>query len=91
MQPESSFNTNGSRLPYDLMKQYGGIGADNAWLAPQPGGSAFWGLGYYPAGVRGVGVPGAMFVMSTEQFWGATWYMLNQVSDIKTDTLGRAK
>lgn len=34
---------------------------------------------YYPAGVKGVGSPGAMFVMSTEQFWGATWYMLNQI------------
>jgi hypothetical protein len=77
LQPESSFNTNASRPPHDLMQQYGGIGADQAWLAPQPGGSAFWGLGYYPAGVRGVGVPASMFVMSTEQFWGATWYMVS--------------
>ena len=29
--------------------------------------------GYYPAGVRGVGVPGAMFVLSTEDWFGATW------------------
>lgn len=45
IQEESSFNTDGSRPPHDLMKQYGGIGKDKAWLAPQPGGSAFWGLG----------------------------------------------
>ena len=34
----------------------------------------FWSVGYYPAGVRGVGPPGAMFVMSTEDWWGGTWY-----------------
>jgi hypothetical protein len=32
------------------------------------------------AGVKGVGPPGAMFVMSTEQWWGGTWYMLNQLT-----------
>jgi hypothetical protein len=79
IQEQSSFNTDGTRPPFDLMKQYGGIGVEKAWLAPQPGGSAFWGLGYYAAGVKGVGIPGAMFVLSTEQFWGATWYMLNQI------------
>ncbi len=36
--------------------------------------AVFWSVGYYPAGVRGVGPPGAMFVMSTEDWWGGTWY-----------------
>jgi hypothetical protein len=40
----------------------------------------FWSLGYYPAGVKGVGHTGSMWVLSTEQFWGATWYMLNQLT-----------
>jgi hypothetical protein len=72
IQPESSFNTNGSRPPHNLTADKGGIG-DEAWLAPQPGGAMFWSLGYYPTGVRGVGPPGAMFVLSTEQWWGGTW------------------
>lgn len=76
----SSFNTDGRYPAYDLMQQYGGIGIDNAWLAPQPGGAVFWGVGYYPAGVKGVGPPGTMFVMSAEEWWGATWYVLNQMS-----------
>eukprot|EP00041_Stephanoeca_diplocostata_P015178 m.288066 g.288066 ORF g.288066 m.288066 type:complete len:506 (-) comp19954_c0_seq4:193-1710(-) len=87
MQAESSFNTDGTFPPYNLTEPYGGIGKDNAWLAPQPGGSSFWGLGYYAAGVPGVGATddtgssgAAMFVMSTEEFWGATWYMLNQLT-----------
>ena len=49
----------------------------------EPGGSASWGLGYYPAGVRGVGGSdggAAMFVLSTEEWFGATWYMLNQLT-----------
>ena len=83
IQAESSFNTDGSRPPYNLTAAYGGI-ADHsqAWLAPQPGGAAFWSDGYYPAGVKGVGGAGggAMFVLSTEQFWGGTWYMLNQLT-----------
>ena len=53
-QPESSFNTNGSAPPYDLMKRFGGLTEEDAWLAPNPGGAASWGLGYYPAGVKGV-------------------------------------
>ena len=65
--------------PHNLTAPNGSIG-DDAWLAPQPGGSVFWSAGYYPAGVRGVGPPGAMFVLSTEVFWGATWYMLNQLT-----------
>jgi hypothetical protein len=37
--------------------------------------TVFWSVGYYPAGTRGVGPPGAMFVMSTEDWWGGTWYV----------------
>ena len=59
MQPESSFNTNGSRPPHNLTAPNGGIG-DKAWLAPQPGGAVFWSLGYYPTGVTGVGPPGGL-------------------------------
>ena len=77
---ESSFNTNASRPPFNLTAPRGGLSAHEAWLAPQPGGSAFWSAGYYPAGVRGVGAPGAMWVLSTEQFWGGTWYMLNTLT-----------
>eukprot|EP00911_Craspedida_sp_UC1_P002513 UC1_evm1s1868 len=73
IQSESSFNTDARFPPHNLTAKQGGIG-DKAWLAPQPGGSAFWSAGYYAAGVRGVGAPGAMFVLSTEQLWGATWY-----------------
>lgn len=87
MQDESSFNTDGSRPVFDLLKPYGGLSVEDAWLAPQPGGSASWGLGYYPAGVRGVGKASAgrdggaaMFVLSTEEWFGATWYMLNQLT-----------
>jgi hypothetical protein len=36
--------------------------------------------GYYPAGVQGVGGNAVMFVLSTEDWFGGTWYMLNQVS-----------
>ena len=74
-QPESSFNTNGSAPPYNLMKRFGGLTEDDAWLAPNPGGAASWGLGYYPAGVKGVGGSGsaAMYVLSTEEWFGATW------------------
>ena len=35
----------------------------------------FWALGYYAAGVRGVGPPGIMFVLSAEEWYGATWYV----------------
>ena len=80
MQPESSFNTDGRFPTYDLMRAYGGLDPSQAWLAPQPGGSVYWSLGYYPAGVRGVGRTGAMFVLSTEDWFGGTWYMLNQLS-----------
>jgi hypothetical protein len=48
-----------------------------------PGGTAvFWSVGYYPAGTRGVGPPGAMFVMSTEDWWGGTWYRFGDEADI---------
>lgn len=77
----SSFNTDAKFPTYDLMKAYGGLPEEQAWLAPQPGGSVFWSLGYYPAGVKGVGGQGGvMFVMSTEDWFGGTWYMLNQLS-----------
>ena len=36
------------------MKRLGGLTEEDAWLAPNPGGAASWGLGYYPAGVKGV-------------------------------------
>lgn len=55
------------------MQPYGGLSPSQAWLAPQPGGSVFWSLGYYPAGVRGVGGGGVMFVLSTEDWFGGTW------------------
>ena len=83
IQAESSFNTNASRPPCNLTAPHCGLNdASQSWLSPQPGGSMFWSLGYYPAGVRGVGSEGgaAMWVLSTEQFWGATWYMLNQLT-----------
>ena len=79
---DSSFNTDGRKPACDLMQPYCGF-ADKAqaWLAPQPGGAVFWGLGYYAAGVKGVGNDkGAMFVMSTEDWWAGTWYMLNQLA-----------
>ena len=80
-QRASSFNTNGSLPTFDLMRRYGGLSEEQAWLAPQPGGAAFWSLGYYPAGgaAKGVGPPGALFVLSTEEWWGGTWYALNQL------------
>ena len=34
--------------------------------------------GYYPAGVQGVGGSAVMFVLSTDYWFGGTWYMLNQ-------------
>lgn len=83
IQEESSFNTNASRPPCNLTAPHCGLDDPaEAWLAPQPGGSMFWSLGYYPAGVKGVGSRGggSMFLLSTEQFWGGTWYMLNQLS-----------
>ena len=85
-QTDASFNIDGSKPPFDLMKPYGGMAPEDAWLAPQPGGSAGWSLGYYPAGAAGVGVAGsgrgrgaALFVLSTEEWFGSTWYMLNQM------------
>jgi hypothetical protein len=77
---ESSFNTDGRFPAFDLMRPFGGLDPAQAWLAPQPGGSVFWSAGYYPAGVRGLGPPGALFVLSTEDWFGATWYMLNQLT-----------
>lgn len=79
---DSSFNTDGSLPACDLMQPHCGLAnASQAWLAPQPGGSVFWSLGYYAAGVRGVGGGGGvLFVLSTEDFFGGTWYMLNQLT-----------
>ena len=78
----SSFNTDGSLPTFDLLQPYGGLAnRSQAWLAPQPGGSVFWGAGYYPAGVRGVGGGGGvLFAMSTEDWYGGTWYMLNSLT-----------
>ena len=81
--PASSFNTDGRFPAFDMMKPYGGLPEEQAWLAPQPGGSVFWSTGYYPAGVPGVGPPGMLFVLSTEDWFGGTFYALN------TLTLGR--
>ena len=64
IQEESSFNTNASRPPFNLTAPLGGLSEAEAWLAPQPGGSAFWSAGYYPAGAKGVGGDGgALFVL----------------------------
>ena len=60
IQSESSFNTNASRPPCNLTAPNCGLAdASQSWLAPQPGGSMFWSLGYYPAGVKGVGRSGS--------------------------------
>lgn len=75
---DSSFNTDGSRPAYDCAKPYGGLSNSYPWMTPQPGGAAAWTWGYYPAGVRGVGPPGMMFVLSVERVWNVAWYMLNQ-------------
>ena len=76
---DSSFNTDGSRPAFDCAKPNGGLSQSQAWMQPQPGGSAAWTWGYYPAGVRGVGPPGMLFVLSVEKVWNIAWYMLNQV------------
>ena len=75
---DSSFNTDGSRPAFDCTKPNGGLYNSWAWMQPQPGGAAAWSWGYYPAGVRGVGPPGMMFVLSVERVWNIAWYMLNQ-------------
>lgn len=77
---DSSFNTDGSRPAFDCAKPNGGLSQSQAWMQPQPGGSAAWTWGYYPAGVRGVGPPGMLFVLSVEKVWNIAWYMLNQVT-----------
>ena len=80
MVKDSSFNTDGSRRPYDVVKPNGGLGRAKAWLQPQPGGAAAWTWGYYPAGVKGAGPPGMLFVLSVESIWNVAWYMLNQAT-----------
>ena len=75
---DSSFNTDGSKPSFDCTKPNGGLDRSQAWMQPQPGGAAAWTWGYYPAGVKGVGPPGAMFVLSVERVWNIAWYMLNQ-------------
>ncbi len=84
--PESSFNTDGSQPPYDTLRPNGGL--KTPWMQPQPGGAADWSWGYYPAGVKGVGPPGMMFVISTEKSFNLAWYMLNQVTLDKGPTTG---
>ena len=78
--PDSSFNTDGSRPPFDAAKPNGGLSQEEAWLQPHPGGAADWTWGYYPAGVRSADPPGMMFVLSAESVWNVAWYMLNQVT-----------
>lgn len=77
---DSSFNTDGALPPFDAALPNGGLNQSSAWLKPQPGGAASWKWGYYPAGVRGAGPPGMMFVLSVEKVWNMAWYMLNQVT-----------
>ena len=84
---DSSFNTDGSRPPYDVVKPNGGISREKAWLQPQPGGAAAWTWGYYPAGVKGAGPPGMLFVLSVESVWNVAWYMLNQATLDKGPTV----
>ena len=84
----SSFNTDGSRPEFDTMKPNGGMNASEAWLQPRPGGAADWSWGYYPAGVRGAGPPGMLFVLSVESVWNIAWYMLNQVTLDKGPVIG---
>ena len=84
----SSFNTDGSKQPYDTIKPNGGLSEDDAWMQPQPGGAAAWTWGFYPAGVRGVGPPGMMFVLSVKSAWNIAWYMLNQVNLDKGPAVG---
>ena len=86
---DSSFNTDGSRPPYDVVKPNGGISREKAWLQPQPGGAAAWTWGYYPAGVKGAGPPGMLFVLSVESVWNVAWYMLNQATLDKGPTVAR--
>lgn len=85
---DSSFNTDGSRPEYDCTKPNGGLDKSEAWMQPQPGGAAAWSWGYYPAGVKGVGPPGMLFVMSVERIWNMAWYMLNQVTLDRGPTIG---
>ncbi len=80
LEAPSSFNTDGAKGAYDLIQPWGGLGQDDAWLSPQPGGAGGWGWGYYPAGVEGLGAPAMLFVISTELSWNFTWYMLNKVT-----------
>ena len=63
---DSSFNTDGSRPEFDCVEPNGGLNKSLAWMQPQPGGAADWTWGYYPAGVKGVGPPGMLFVLSVE-------------------------
>ena len=75
---DSSFNMDGSQSAFDCTKPNGGLDKSQAWMQPQPGGAAAWTWGYYPAGVKGIGPPGVMFVLSVERVWNIAWYMLNQ-------------
>lgn len=84
---DSSFNTDGSRPQFDCAKPNGGMDKSLAWMQPQPGGAAAWTWGYYPAGVKGVGPPGMLFVLSVERVWNMAWYMLNQVTLDKGPTI----
>ena len=95
--PDSSFNTDGSRPPFNTTKPNGGLSKSQAWMQPQPGGSSDWTWGYYPAGVKGVGPPGIMFVLSVERVWNVAWikvricYILQvEIARMGTITAGRA-
>lgn len=95
LQPDSSFNTNGSMPACDVTKQNcGAASPDGNWLpGPLPGGAAFWRWGFYPAGSRGVG-PGVKrelgmasndttamaFVLSADQAFNFAFYIMNQAT-----------
>lgn len=77
---DSSFNTDGSRPEFDCAKPNGGLDKSLVRMQPQPGRAAAWTWGYYPAGVKGVGLPRMLFVLSVKRVWNMAWYMLNQVT-----------
>lgn len=91
---DSSFNTDGSRGAYDCLQAYGGLGPEEAWLTPVPGGAVQWATGFSPVGAEGVGPlatrqtcpnlignsKGMMFVISTERCFNMAWFMLNQAN-----------
>ena len=80
-QMDSSFNMDGRHVAYDLSKKNGGMSFPESWLpGPNPGSSANWGAGFYPAGRTGVGPPAMAFILSVERMFNFTWYILNQAA-----------